>query len=125
MTSGKLDEELQRMSNLADVMPAGALMLFNESFASTYESEGSEIARNIVRALLARAVRVVFVTHMYDLAHSFTDGHIPGVTSLRAERPADGRRTFRIVPGDPLPTSFGTDLYDRVFDVGASSADPV
>jgi hypothetical protein len=29
---------------------------------------------------------------------------------LRAERESDGRRTFRLMPGRSLPTSYGPDL---------------
>ena len=42
-------------------------MLFNESFASTNEREGWEIARQVV-ARCWSAVKVFFVTHLYDLA---------------------------------------------------------
>jgi hypothetical protein len=35
---------------------------------------------------------------------------------LRAERLADGRRTYRLVEGEPLPTSFGEDLYKLIFE---------
>ena len=52
MTSGKFDEELNRMNASADMLHPHALILFNESFASTNEREGSEIARQIVMALL-------------------------------------------------------------------------
>jgi hypothetical protein len=34
---------------------------------------------------------------------------------LRAERLPDGRRTFRLVEGEPLPTSYGQDSYRRIF----------
>jgi hypothetical protein len=34
---------------------------------------------------------------------------------LRAERRPDGHRTFRLLPGEPLPTSYGEDLYQEVF----------
>jgi hypothetical protein len=34
---------------------------------------------------------------------------------LRAERQPGGRRTFRLAQGEPLPTSHGKDVYDRVF----------
>ncbi len=115
MTSGKLDEELIRMSAIVDAMPAGSLMLFNESFGSTYEQEGSEIARNIVHALLDRDVRVGYVTHMYDLAQGFAAEQRADVTSLRAERRTDGTRSYRMIEGEPLPTSYGLDLYERVF----------
>jgi hypothetical protein len=41
---------------------------------------------------------------------------------LRADRLADGRRTFRVVPGEPLATSHGRDLYDRI--AGEATAAP-
>jgi hypothetical protein len=34
---------------------------------------------------------------------------------MRAERTANGRRTFRIIDGKPLGTSHGQDLYREVF----------
>ena len=34
---------------------------------------------------------------------------------LRAERQADGQRTFKLVEGEPLQTSFGGDLYNMIF----------
>ncbi len=52
MRSGKLDEELRRMSEIADAIGPSCLLLCNESFAATNEREGSEIARQVVRALL-------------------------------------------------------------------------
>ncbi len=41
---------------------------------------------------------------------------------LRAERRPDGKRTFRVVKGEPLETSYGKDLYNRIF-VGAVSSE--
>jgi hypothetical protein len=35
---------------------------------------------------------------------------------LRAERQADGARTFKLIEGEPLQTSFGEDLYNRIFE---------
>lgn len=111
MTSGKLDEELARMSGIADAIEPGSLLLCNESFASTNEREGSEIARQVVRALVDSRVRVFFVTHLYDLGASLHRDPPAGTRFLRAERD----RTFRLVPGEPLPTSYGEDSYRRVF----------
>ena len=59
MEGGKLDEELARMSEIADRIAPGALLLCNESFASTNEREGSEIARQVIRAMLDRRITVV------------------------------------------------------------------
>lgn len=115
MRSGKLDEELARMSAIVDHLTEGGMVLLNESFASTNEREGSEIARQIVKALLERGVKVLYVTHLYDLAASFYRAPPSPTVFLRAERLPDGRRTFKLLEGEPLATSFGADVYARVF----------
>ena len=56
------------------------MLLCNESFASTNELEGSRIARGVVHAMVESGVRVFFVTHLYDLAHSLYARHDPGST---------------------------------------------
>ena len=115
MKSGKFDEELQRMSGIIDGLTPDSVILFNESFASTNEREGSEIASQIVCALLESRVKIFFVTHLYDLANSFYQEGLDTAVFLRAERQADGRRTFKLIPGEPLQTSFGADLYQEIF----------
>jgi len=122
MTSGKFDEELRRMSALADMLNPNAMILFNESFASTNEREGSEIAQQIVNALLDSGMKVIFVTHLYQFAHAFDEMQTDTAFFLRAERKPDGTRTFKLVEGEPLDTSFGEDLYGKIFgeEVGRS-----
>ena len=122
MEKGKLDEELARMAAIASHIPGGALLLCNESFASTNEREGSEIARQIIRAMTEAGIRVVFVTHMYDLAGGYYAEQDPGTLFLRAERQPDGHRTFRLLVREPLPTSFGEDVYHEVFGVADQTA---
>ena len=114
MTSGRLDEELRRMSAIADRIGPHCLMLFNESFAGTNEREGSEIGRQVVRALLDAEVRVFFVSHRFDFADSFRRQRADSAVFLRAERQPDGRRDYKLAVKDPLPTSFGEDLYYRL-----------
>jgi hypothetical protein len=56
----------------------------------------------------------------------------PMIIFLRAERKGDGTRTFRLLEGEPLETSYGEDLYRQIFNLngqfqnrqsnGASSA---
>ncbi len=120
MQSGKLDEELVRMSAIVDCLRRDSLVLFNESFASTNEREGSEIAGQIVRALLERQVKVFCVTHMFQLAQSFLDRD--DTLFLRAERQEGGERSFKLIEGKPLTTSFGKDLYNRIFAVDPGQA---
>ncbi len=115
MKSGKFDEELSRMSDIVDHITPNSMLLFNESFGATNEMEGSEIARQIVSALLENHVRIFFVTHLYEFACGFFATKMEEVLFLRAERQADGRRTFKLFEGEPLQTSYGKDLYNQIF----------
>jgi DNA mismatch repair ATPase MutS len=123
MQSGKLDEELKRMSDIAGKITPNAIVLFNESFAATNEREGSEIAQQIVSALLENRIKVFFVTHLYQFAHSLYAQHLPEAIFLRAVRRSDGTRTFKLIESEPLETSYGEDLYDKIFLSGSSPAE--
>ncbi len=117
MSSGKLDEELRRLSVIVDHVTPDSLVLFNESLAATNEREGSELAAQIIRALVESHIKVFFVTHLYEFAHGFYDRMPDNAIFLRAERQSDGKRTFKVIEGEPLQTSYGKDLYRRIFEV--------
>jgi DNA mismatch repair ATPase MutS len=53
--SGKLDEELARMSEITDHIRPHSIVLFNESFAATNEREGSEITQRSQTRLTCRS----------------------------------------------------------------------
>ena len=118
MNSGRLDEELGRMSRIVDHLGEGAMVLLNESFASTTEREGSVIAYDIVRALTEAGVKVLAVTHLLSFAQRVYEeaagSEDAGVEFLSAQRLGDGKRTFRMVQHAPELTSFGLDLYDEI-----------
>ncbi|GAA4400875.1 MutS-related protein [Tsukamurella soli] len=111
---GRLEDELARMSAIADHIRPGDLILLGESMASTNEQEGAVLAREVVTALQDAGVTVVYVTHMFTLADGFHRRGDPRDAFLRAERLGDGTRTFAMVPGRPLATSYGIDLYRSV-----------
>jgi DNA mismatch repair ATPase MutS len=115
MESGKLDEELSRMSGIVDGLSPRSMVLFNESFSATNEREGSEIAVQITNALLENGVKVAFVTHLYEFACRLHKRKMPNTIFLRAERLPDGTRTFRLIEGEPLQTSYGEDVYEAEF----------
>ena len=115
MTKGRLEEELYRMAETAKNIVAGALVLFNESFHSTNEREGSEIARQIVGALRDTGNRVAFVSHQYDFANSFLAEEATAVVFLRADMGLDGKPDYRLRAGVPLSTAYGPGLYRKIF----------
>ena len=119
MKSGKLDEELKRMSAIVDKIRPNSILLLNESFASTNEREGSEVARQVVCTLLDAGIKIFFVTHLHKFAQDSYERQMQKAIFLRAARSADGERTFKILEGEPLQTSFGADLYRAIFGVGS------
>jgi len=116
MESGKLDEELSRMSDIIDDLSPNSMLLFNESFAATNEREGSEIARQIINALIEQHISIFFVTHLFELANGFYDLEMENAIFLVAERKNNTERTFKMVEGRPLHTSYGIDIYRKVFN---------
>ena len=124
MRQGKLDEELSRMSDIVDVLRPNAMLLLNESFASTNDLEGSAIATDVVRALREKRIKVLFVTHFYPFAHSSFENHAGDVLFLQPERDHVGIRSFRLIEGQPTETSYGADLYREVFTERTNGVEP-
>ncbi len=122
MESGKLDEELARMSEIANHLTSNCVLLCNESFAATNEREGSQIARQVVTALLEQGIKVLFVTHMFDLADGLYQRKLDAALFLRAERGSDGARPFKLSEAPPLPTSYGEDSYRKIFGTSVETA---
>ncbi len=114
MNSGRLDEELGRMEQMILHLEPDSLMLLNESFATTTEREGSEIAYDIIRALLEAGVKVLTVTHLLSFAKRCYHEGMKEAEYLSAERLENGERTFKMVQGEPELTSFGLDLYEEI-----------
>ncbi len=135
MNSGRLNEELKRMSQIVDRLEGDSMVLLNESFASTTEKEGSLIAYDVIRALTEAGVEVLTVTHLLTFAQRLyaecsgtagfrrVEGEEAGTESAEppfrveffcAQRLEDGRRTFKMVQHAPELTSFGLDLYDKI-----------
>lgn len=117
MQFGKLEEELGRISSVVDQITPHAMILFNESFASTNEREGAEIARQIVNALLEKKIKVGYVTHMFELSHLYYELGMKEALFLRADRNDMGERSFKLKEGKPLSSSFGGDVYKAVFNL--------
>ena len=65
MKSGKLDEEMSRMDQIVSSLQENAALFMNESFSSTHENEGSEIAKQLIQALIESNIHIYFVTHFY------------------------------------------------------------
>ena len=116
MESGKLDDELKRLSLIIDNIKPNSTILLNESFQSTNEREGSLIGFEIIKALLDSNINVVLVTHMFELSNDIKNEYNDSSIFMRAERNDDGSRTFKISENETLRTSFAMDLYNKIFN---------
>ena len=121
MKSGKLDEELGRMSEIADAHRAPLAAAVQRVLRRDQRARGlgDRAARSCARCSTRRSGSSSSPTSSTSRTAS-TQQARQAALFLRAERRADGRRTFRLVEGEPLPTSYGEDLYRRIF-----GADPV
>jgi len=122
MNSGRFDEELRRMDHIIGEMTSNSVLLINEAFASTTESEGALIMKNIISALMQRNIPVFLVTHLFEFTRDLyecygqaLEGTVSPVVFLSAGRSDTGLRTFKIQPEKPSPTSYGIDLYKEYF----------
>lgn len=114
MNSGRLDEELGRVDGIIRHLGDGSMVLLNESFATTTEEEGSEIADDVIRAMVEAGVKVLTVTHLLAFARKMYERHLPETAFLTAQRKEDGTRTYKMIAGAPELTSFGLDLYEEL-----------
>ena len=116
MNSGRLDEEMKRVNRIVDMVTDRSLILFNESFSSTTEKEGSQIAEHIIQAMYDSGVSVFMVTHLFAFASQMYAKNLQGARFLSAERKEDGTRTFKMIDHEPTETSYGLDLYAEIIE---------
>lgn len=114
MNSGRLVEEMKRMNRIVDMVTEDSLLLLNESFSSTTEKEGSQIAENIIQAMYDSGVGIFMVTHLFEFANKMYGKKLPSARFLSAERKEDGARTFKIIDHEPTETSYGLDLFEEI-----------
>jgi hypothetical protein len=125
LEAGRLGEEAKRLSEIFTHATRHSLVLLNESLSSTSPGEGLYLARDVIRALKLLGARVIFATHLHELAE--------GLDALNAAWPGDcklvslvacadpsgapgddtARRTYKIVPGPSMGQSYAKDIATR------------
>lgn len=105
LDSGKLEEELLRFKKNLSLMKNNALILMNESFASTTEKEGAEIAIDILRSLSIVKPFIFFVTHNYYLLKNRNEIQLENNISICSLVTIKGdsasSRTYKLEEGEP------------------------
>jgi hypothetical protein len=113
LSHGKLAEELTRFHDSLPLMKDSALVLLNESFATTTEKEGYEITFDVLKALSKVRPSLFFVTHNFCLLKNMkeinkmlkNDVHLRSLIVFAGKSSAD--RTYTIIPGEPQEEIYG------------------
>jgi DNA mismatch repair ATPase MutS len=111
MNSGLLEVELRKLDGLIRIIRPGALLLMNESFATTTPGEAAFLSGQLTRALRESGVTTFFVTHLFGFADALRKLQPKDVRFLRAPREEGGGRSYRLEEGAPGETSYALDLF--------------
>ena len=116
MDLGRLGEECVRFKELFSQSTGKSLLLLNETFSTTSFEEGYYIARDSVKALLTKAVRTIYNTHMHKLgedAEALTaESGGAGAASL-IMRTEEGKRSFKVDLAQPEGSSYAKDIAEK------------
>ena len=116
MDLGRLGEECVRFKEIFSQSTNKSLILLNETFSTTSFEEGYYIARDSVKALLNRAVRTIYNTHMHKLgedAEEFThENNSAGAASLIMQT-ENGKRSFKVTQAKPEGLSYAKDIAEK------------
>jgi DNA mismatch repair ATPase MutS len=123
---GRFGEEALRLGRIFDRVSRNSLVLLNESLSSTSSGESLYLAQDVVRILRRLGARVVYSTHMHELAGRVDelnesvegDSKIISIVSspLDAElhMPAgEIKRTYKVQSRPPLGKSYAREIAAR------------
>ena len=116
MNLGRLGEECVRFKEMFSAATDRSLLLLNETFSTTSFEEGYYIARDSVKALLTKAVRTIYNTHMHKLgedADEFTRESTGAGAASLIMRTEDGKRSFKVALAEPEGSSYAKDIAEK------------
>lgn len=110
---GRLGTELARIRRLFESLPFGGLAILDELCSGTNPTEGEEIFQLLIE-LLGELSPVAFIsTHFLSLAARLEQERPVELTFLEVELGANGRPTYRFVPG-VAKTSLARGVAERL-----------
>jgi DNA mismatch repair ATPase MutS len=113
MDLGRLGEECRRFKDIFSAATKNSLLLLNETFSTTSFEEGYYIARDSVRAILAKGIRTIYNTHMHKLAmeiDKLNEGTKDAKAASLVVESEGGRRSFKVSVKKPEGRSYAEDI---------------
>lgn len=116
MDLGRLGEECKRFKEMYTASTKDSLLLLNETFSTTSFEEGYYIAKDSVKAILAKGVRTIYNTHMHKLAFDIdeiNEGNTDGKAQSLIVKAENGARSYKIEVAKPVGQSFAKDIAEK------------
>ena len=116
MNLGRLGEECVRFKEMFSEATGRSLLLLNETFSTTSFEEGYYIAKDSVKALLTKAVRTIYNTHMHKLGEDAEELTLESAGAGAASlimRTEDGKRSFKVALAKPEGSSYAKDIAEK------------
>lgn len=113
---GRLGEECKRFKELYSESTETSLLLLNETYSTTSFEEGYYIAKDSVRAILAKGIRTIYNTHMHKLAFDIEEINKDSPKFKAASlvvKAKDGQRSFKVEIAPPEGVSFAKDIAEK------------
>jgi len=124
--TGRFGDEAQRLRQILEQATRHSLILLNEALSGTYAGESLYLSRDVVLILRMLGARVLFATHLHELAEqaaainaevegdsrvvSLVSSRIDGAAMAQGAEEAAERRTYRVVRSRPMGRSYALEL---------------
>lgn len=122
-STGRFGDECQRLMRIFEKLTPHSLVLMDETFSSTSASEATYIAEQVLLGLRAAGSRVLFCTHLHELAKSIDElngrpgyegSRIDSLTAeLDAEQAESGVRSYKISRSRPEGSSYARHIAQK------------
>lgn len=119
---GRFADECQRLMTICSKLTKHSLLLMDETFSSTSASEATYIAEQLLLGLSAAGCRVLFATHLHDLARCIDqlnsrserkDNRIDSLTAELEPSQTDGSRSYKISRSRPKGQSYARHIAEK------------
>ena len=107
-TTGRLEEEAKRVSNIVQQAKEGVFAFFNESFSGANEAIGEKLTFETATKLKEAGAFALFVTHF----NKYNYGSFPILNAV-IDKTNENKRTFLIRKSSAMEASYANDILKK------------
>ena len=106
--TGRLDDELRRVTEILDCAGDESFLLFNETYSGTNDEYGSALAIKTASEMTDRGLFGIFVTHFHELENRSFD-----FLEVVVDEKNENERTYKIMPKKTNTGSHAADILKK------------